>query len=176
MVSPSPGTGNQASTRLLKDVVEKGRKEVLRDFNGNVAEEKRSALRKLYDDHHDESVIFVIGEYDKKRKQDWIQVTQVPQASNPTNQALSGKKNSGFMEIQSVDVKRARKDSGSRAGEMLASPPVFVQSGGKRALGGSAEIHSSMKSGEVEVDQDDRVMPVNKTLHTRKIDQVSGDE
>jgi len=73
---------------------------------------------------------------------------------------------------------QARKETGVKAGEFKASPPMFINPGGKRNNKESSVIQSRMESGRVEVDPDEPggVRAVNQNRIINKLDQVSGGE
>ena len=176
LLNTQAGSSSSSSGMKLKELVESGRQRMSEEFKEDLDEQKRSALRSLYDDHHDESVISVRGAYDSKAKKSWIKVTRVPEDSSGAGGPTAPGKQKSEIEIQEIDIAKARKDTGSRAGEFKASPPVFIEAGGKRKRGESAVIQRTMQSGQVELDDQKQVKPVNDNRLIHKLDQVSGDE
>ena len=174
--SVSHSNASPSSTRIkLKDLVEQSRATVEREFSGEVKEEEKSSLRKLYDEHHDENVISLMGSYDKKAKKSWIKVTKAPEDEVGGEDSPSSSKKKE-VEIHEIDIGKARRELGAKPGELRSSPPVFMETGGHRKAGSSSLIQQTMQSGQVEFDDQKRVKPVNDSKLIHRLDEVSGDE
>jgi|GEM_PF-1199439 hypothetical protein len=178
-VAGTEGDGSSGSGKTkLKDLMDSHREKVKNEFKGDVAEDKKSALRKLYDDHHDTSVIMLMGSYDKESTKSWLKVKKVPDSEATQEGVPGGKKKKGEVVVQEFSLDQARKETGVKAGEFKASPPMFINPGGKRNNKESSVIQSRMESGRVEVDPDEPggVRAVNQNRIINKLDQVSGGE